>query len=322
MDSETNAVLSFVHRQLQIGQPCWLVTVVSTWGSAPRLPGACLAWSEAGGSCGSLSGGCVEEDLIRKLAIGQFNNHTQPFMHTYGISAAEAAHYGLPCGGRLELLLEYLPVTPHHQQHFARIDAAINQRQGLVRQIALQHRFDSAQVCTLSPSSPQPLHADDQQVGVYIGPRYRLVIIGANQVAQYLAEFTRTLDFDVWVCDPREDAFTNWPLRFTENFQHMPDDLIRERGNDCFTAVVAVAHDPRVDDMALMEALTSNCFYVGAMGSQRSSAARKARLQELGITPQQMARLVAPIGLAIGSKTPAEIAMAIAADLVRAIRCQ
>lgn len=320
MDSATNAVLNFVYQNLQHHRPCWLATVVKTWGSAPRLPGACMAWNSDQGSCGSLSGGCIEEDLLNKLARGEFAAHQQPFFLQYGISADEATRFGLPCGGKLELLMEYLPADDSHRHHFQQIHQGIENREGLSRKVCLSRSFADPASLQLDPASPHPLQRNEQQVNYYIGPRYRLVIIGANQVAQYLAEFCQTLDFEVWICDPREQAFAHWPLAFTQQFNSMPDDLIREQANDKHTAIVAVAHDPRVDDMGLMEALTADCFYIGAMGSAKSTAARMARLRDLGINDTQLSRLVAPVGLDIGSKTPAEIAMAIAADLVRAIR--
>lgn len=320
MDSATNTVLGFVYQSLQNNQPCWLITVVKTWGSAPRLPGACLAWNVRQGSCGSLSGGCIEEDLLHRLAAGEFDHHSEPFFQHYGINADDAYRFGLPCGGKLELLMEYLPADDHHRQHFCQIKNAIDKRNGITRKIALHKRFDDPERAKLEPARPHPLQRNADYVGCYIGPGYRLLIIGANQVAQYLTEFCQTLDFDIWVCDPREQAFAQWPSEFAKTFSVMPDDLIREHARDKHTAIVAVAHDPRVDDMALMEALTTDCFYIGAMGSTKSSSARKSRLQELGITRSQLARLVAPVGLDIGSKTPAEIALAIAADLVRAVR--
>ncbi|MDX1693239.1 MAG: XdhC family protein [Ketobacteraceae bacterium] len=320
MDSATHAVMNFVSECLDAGEPCWLITVVTTWGSAPRLPGASLAWNASRGSCGSLSGGCIEEDLLNKLADNHFAGREQPFFEIYGVSAEDAAHWGLPCGGRLELLLEYLPATASRQQHFRQLCSALQNREGLSRKIDLNRSFTDAGCVTLEPARPHPLVHSKAGVSYYLGPRYRLVIIGANQVAQYLAEFSKTLDFDVWICDPREQAFDHWPLAFTENIRQLPDDLIREKACDPHTAIVAVAHDPRIDDMALMEALTRECFYVGAMGSKRSTEARLGRLRELGLSPAQLDRLIAPVGLDIGSKTPQEIAMAIAADLIRAIR--
>lgn len=320
MDSATNAVLTFVNDCLHQGDDCWLVTVIKTWGSSPRLPGACFAWSEAQGTCGSLSGGCIEEDLIGKLAQKAFKDQQTPFFETYGISAEEAQKFGLPCGGRLELLMEYIPANEQQKQHFAQVKGALEERLGFIRTVNMAAPFHGEKTATIHSSRPSPLKVANDQVKIYLGPRYRLLMIGANQVAQYLAEFCSSLDFDTWVCDPRENAFQHWPVPFTQNFTQMPDDLIRDQANDAFTAIVTLSHDPRVDDMALMEALTTDAFYVGAMGSMKTTEARKKRLQQLDLTESQIAALKAPIGLSIGSKTPAEIAMSIAADLVLHIR--
>lgn len=319
MDSATHAVLNFVNDCLQKNEACWLITVIKTWGSSPRLPGACLAWSENFGTCGSLSGGCVEDHLIEKLRTGQFTQQ-HPFIESYGVTSEQAQQFGLPCGGRLDLLMEYIPANPTQQQHFQQLHETLNQRMGLVRTINLKNRFNSERSADMTLSPPKPLTITNDQIDIYFGPRYRIVMIGANQVAQFLAEFCSTLDFDTWVCDPRENAFQHWPVSFTRNFTQMPDDLIREQANDQFTAIVTLSHDPRVDDMALMEALTTDAFYIGAMGSKKTTQARIQRLQQLGLSEQQIEKLIAPVGLSIGSKTPAEIAMSIAADLIQHIR--
>lgn len=320
MDSATNAVLTFVNRCVQAGQECWLITVVKTWGSSPRLPGACFAWCKSQGACGSLSGGCIEEDLIEKLSSGFFNNQDKPFLESYGITPETAQQFGLPCGGKLDILIERILPNKSQQQHFAKICNALNKRQGYLRTVSFNTPFSNEDYASLAPSNPQPLTQDQNQISFYLGPKYRLLIIGANQVAQYLAEFTSALDFEIWICDPRPNAFQNWPLEFTLNFSQMPDDLIREQANDKFTAIVTLSHDPRVDDMALMEALTTNAFYVGAMGSKRTTAARLERLKQLDLSQSQINKLRAPIGLPIGSKTPAEIAISITGDLINTIR--
>ncbi|MCG8672204.1 MAG: XdhC family protein [Pseudomonadales bacterium] len=320
MDSATHAVLGFVNECLQQSSDCWLITVTKTWGSSPRLPGACLAWNKEYGHRGSLSGGCIEDDLLNKLASDFFSDKKQPFIESYGVTADQAEKFGLPCGGRLDLLMEYIPANPQQKKHFQQIVDALDERLGFARTVNMSAVFNDARTAEIKTSKPQPLKIRDSHITVYLGPRYRLVMIGANQVAHYLAEFCSALDFDVWVCDPREDAFSNWSIPFSQNFTQMPDDLIRERANDEFTAIVTLSHDPRVDDMALMEALTTQAFYVGAMGSSKTTKARKERLRQLDLTTDQLEKLIAPIGLAIGSKTPAEIAMSIAADLVRHIR--
>ena len=320
MESNSEAVFNFVHENLQNNSPCWLFTVIQTWGSSPRLPGACLAWSRNGGTSGSLSGGCIEDDLLAKCQDDHFNNQEHPFLLTYGVTREDAERFGLPCGGKLELLAEYLPCDPSTLAHIKAIQEAISQRKCITRHVQLTSSWASSELYRVSYDGPQELNQTSDSINYYLGPQFRLLIVGANQVAQYLADFTRALDFEIWVCDPRENAFRDWPHGFTRNFSQMPDDLIREKAHDKHTAVVTVSHDPRVDDMALMEALTTDAFYIGAMGSRKTTDARVQRLLQLDLTPVQIEKLRAPIGLPIGSKTPAEIAMAIAADLVRTIR--
>jgi xanthine dehydrogenase accessory factor len=148
-----------------------------------------------------------------------------------------------------------------------------------------------------------------------LSPRYRLLLLGAGDVARYVAQMALALDYDVTLCDPRPAYLENWELPGVETVSDLPDDVVRERFSNPFSGIVALAHDPRVDDMALMEALKTDAFYIGAMGSDRTSAARRERLPELGLAAEEIARLHAPIGFPIGSKTPAEIAIAIMAEI-------
>ena len=149
------------------------------------------------------------------------------------------------------------------------------------------------------------------------GPSFRLLLIGAVQVAWYLAEMAQALDYEVEVCDPRPELVANAPASRAKVVQAMPDDWLRGKAIDQNTAVIALCHDPRIDDMALMEALPGKAFYVGAMGSERTSEKRKARLLDLDLTPDDLACLHAPVGLNLGSKTPPEIAIAILAELTQ-----
>ena len=317
MLSANEQVLHALHRWLEAGRFCWLVSIVSTWGSSPRPAGSLLVWCKEEGAVGSLSGGCVEEALLEKLHHGEFDT-ARIHRETYGISAEEASRMRLPCGGAMTLILEpMLPQAPW-LSHARTMQDALQQRQGFVR-------TSRAPAATHLPaqldfSLPRPCHWDGEQFCNYLGPRYRLLLVGANQVAEFLAQFARPLDFDVLVCDPRPGAFDHWPHHFTRNLTGMPDDVVRDVARDALSAIVTLSHDPRVDDMALMEALTTDAFYVGAMGSLRTTEKRLQRLQQLELTPAQIARLHAPVGLAIGSKTPAEIALSIAADLVRHLR--
>lgn len=316
MQSHNEQVLMALDHWLNFGQLCWLITIASTWGSSPRPAGSLMVWSHQFGSVGSLSGGCVEDDLLEQLRLDAFDSaHIHRL--SFGISPEEATRMRLPCGGTMNLVLEPMLPTQEYQRHSAAMVAMLQHRQGFTRSTPLG--ASAAQAAALTPASPHACHVDALTLRNYLGPRYRLLLIGANQVSEFLAQFARSLDFDVLVCDPRPGAFDYWTLDFTTTFTAMPDDVVRDMAHDRLSAVVTLAHDPRVDDMALMEALTTDAFYVGALGSARTTEKRLQRLQQLDLTPAQTARLHAPVGLAIGSKTPAEIALSVAADLVHHI---
>jgi xanthine dehydrogenase accessory factor len=149
------------------------------------------------------------------------------------------------------------------------------------------------------------------------GPKWRLLLVGAGQLSQAVAQMAQMLDFEVMVCDPREEYSNALAGTGARHVPGMPDDVVREMRPDAHTAVVALTHDPKLDDMALMEALRSDAFYVGALGSSRNQAVRKQRLSEhFGLTEEELARLHGPVGLRIGAKTPAEIAVAIVGQIV------
>jgi xanthine dehydrogenase accessory factor len=147
------------------------------------------------------------------------------------------------------------------------------------------------------------------------GPSWRLLVIGAGQMTQYLAQMARALDYDVIICDPREEYADHWSVPRTTLVRTMPDDTVIEMRPDRHTAVVALTHDPKLDDLALMEALKSDAFYVGAIGSRKNQARRRERLLEFDVSPEQIDRLHGPVGLRIGARTPPEIAVAIIAHM-------
>ena len=316
MQSSNEQVIRKLHDWLEAGQFCWLISIASTWGSSPRPAGSLLVWSQHEGAIGSLSGGCVEDELLEKLQRGAFATD-RIHQATYGVSAEEATRLRLPCGGSMTLILEPMAANDANLHHARQMLEALQQRKGFLRSTPLDNSGKSTQI-QFTP--PRTCRLEAQAFHNYLGPRYRLLLVGANQVAEFLADFARTLDFDVLVCDPRPGAFDHWPHPFTRNLSGMPDDVVRDLAQDALSAIITLSHDPRVDDMALMEALTTDAFYVGAMGSMRTTEKRLQRLQQLDLTAAQLARLQAPVGLAIGSKTPAEIALSVAADLVRHIR--
>lgn len=284
-----------------------LVTVIQTWGSSPRPAGSLLAVRRDGTPSGSVSGGCIEEDLIRRIVDGRVASGA-PERTLYGVTKEEGEKFGLPCGGVLELVVEPLRDRAELEQ----IQEALRHRVPVTRRVNLA----TGESLLLAESRVQVCVRDGDVVERFFGPRWQLVIVGAGDLSRPVAELALSLDFEVIVCDPRPEFAENWRMEGTVLSRKMPDDLIREQAVDNRTAIITLTHDPRVDDMALMEALESPAFYVGSLGSTRTHAKRRERLLELDIPQKSIDRLRAPIGLPIGSHTPMEIAVAIAAELV------
>ena len=288
------------------GRRVHVVTVVQTWGSAPRQAGAMLAVRDDGQVIGSVSGGCIEDDLIARARAGELED--APARLTYGVTRDEAARFGLPCGGTLRLISEPL----HDTAWLDAVLASIREHRLIQRTVDLIDGHTS-----ISPAGPADGPDFDGRIfrSVY-GPRWRLLIIGANQTARVLADIAATLEFQVTVCDPREEFFNGWNAPHATLLTSMPDDAVLEIGTDERTAIVAVTHDPKLDDMALLEALKSPAFYVGALGSRANQQKRRERLRLFDLEDHQIDRLHGPVGLRIASKTPAEIAVAVAAELI------
>lgn len=306
MDSLDLEVLERAHGWLSAGRRVVLATVVRTWGSSPRPPGSLLALRDDGRAVGSVSGGCIEDDLIDRLRSEGLP--AQPQVVRYGVGAEEARRFGLPCGGTMELVLE--PMTS--PAPLAALLAPL--RAGLV----VARRLDlSNGAFTLMPDAPHDgIHFDEHTLTSVFGPRYRLLLIGAGALSASLARIAQSLDFAVTVCDPREEWNEEWNVPGTTLTREMPDDVVMAMQPDARTAVVALTHDPKLDDLALMEALRSPAFFVGALGSRRNNDARRERLRLFDLDATQIAMLRGPVGLYIGSRTPAEIAVSIAAELV------
>ena len=306
MDSIDLEVLKTTAVWIAAGQRCELVTVVKTWGSSPRPIGALLAICDDGSVVGSVSGGCIEDDLIARVREHGITR-SAPELVSYGISADEAHRFGLPCGGTIELAIEPLTTNSRIDELLARLE----QHELLARRLDL----GSGQV-TLAAAPPGAVQQLEGTILTTIhGPRWRLFIIGAGQLSRFLAQIASAMDYYVTVCDPREEYRALWQLPGVQVVHTMPDDLVLEARLDHRSAVVALTHDPKLDDLALMEALKSDAFYVGAIGSRVNNAKRRERLKYFDISEAQLARLHAPIGLYIGSKTPAEIAISILAEL-------
>jgi xanthine dehydrogenase accessory factor len=306
MDSLDLQVLGQARDWVRAGRGVWLVTVIETWGSAPRPPGALLALRDDGLVVGSVSGGCVEDDLIERVRTGE--RVDKPSLVVYGVSKEEAARFGLPCGGTLRLVQEPLADAGWIDEVLARTE-----RHELVARVL---DLRSGTVSVEGATRGEAFAFDGQVLRALFGPRWRLLIIGAGQLSRALAPIAQALDFDVICCDPREEYHLTWEVPGTTFSKAMPDDLVQELNLDAHSAVVAVTHDPKLDDLALLEALKSPAFYVGALGSRVNTANRRERLAMFDLSAAEIARLHGPIGLHLGSRTPAEIAVSIAAEIV------
>jgi xanthine dehydrogenase accessory factor len=312
MEAADLNVLLTCRQWLSAQQRSVLVTVVRTWGSSPRPPGSMMGIRADGVVAGSVSGGCIEDDLIAKVrdsGIAALCKDGLPGLMTYGIRAEQAQRFGLPCGGTLQLVLE--PLGAH-----SRIDelvARLQQRQPTRRTLDLR----SGKVRLDAAGAGSELAFDGRILNHVLGPRYRLIVIGAGQLSRYFAEVAVGLGFDVTVCDPREEYRADWNVRGVQLSGEMPDDVVLAAQPDARTAIIALTHDPKLDDLALIDALRSPAFYVGALGSRANHARRVERLrQHFGLTDSELARLRGPAGLYIGSKTPPEIALSILAEIV------
>ncbi|MBL8343204.1 MAG: XdhC family protein [Rubrivivax sp.] len=306
MDSLDLQVLSQARDWHAGGHAVWLVTVIETWGSAPRPPGALLAMRDDGQVVGSVSGGCVEDDLIDRVRHGE--RVAAPTLVAYGVTKEEAARFGLPCGGNLRLVQEPLRDARWIDEVLART----------ARHELVARRLELASgAVTVEPAHRgETFTFDGQRLRALYGPRWRMLVIGAGQLSRVLAQMALALDFEVICCDPREEYHLTWDVPGTTFSKAMPDDLVQELQLDPHCAVVAVTHDPKLDDLVLLEALKSPAFYVGALGSRGNTTKRRQRLALFDLSEAEIARLHGPIGLDLGGRTPAEIAVSILAEVI------
>jgi xanthine dehydrogenase accessory factor len=305
VDRTDRLVLQKLAEWQAAGRACSLVTVTKTWGTAPRPPGAMLAVATGGDFVGSVSGGCIEQDLVSRL-IAQAP--ARPEKQAYGISGDQAARHGLPCGGQLEIVIE--PVTSGDWAR--RLVSALSNREPVTRRLHLA----DGQVSLESGLTAPRLQCDADWMVVPLEPLWRMVIIGAGHLSAITATFARELGYDVTVCDPRRQYRDAWPVTGIDALPAMPDDLLRDMQPDGTTVVLALTHDPKFDDLALLEALESKAYYVGALGSSRTNASRRRRLQEhFGMSDAALARLHGPVGIDLNSRRAPEIALAIMTEL-------
>jgi len=313
MDNVDLQVLRQVAAWRAQGERVVLGTITRTWGSAPRPVGSVVAINGEGRVAGSVSGGCIEDDLIARVREGALAA-AAPQVVRYGVSGDEAARFGLPCGGTLELVLEPVKADSAIEPLLEALDAG--------RRVLRTLRLTDG-VAALTPAAAGH-DADLVQLGPETlrtthGPSWRLLLIGAGQMSRYLAEMAVALDYQVTVCDPREEYAAEFSAGAAKLLKTMPDDTVQAFEVDAHTAIIALTHDPKLDDLALMEALRSPAFYVGAIGSRGNQEKRRARLIEhFGMTDAELDRLHGPVGLKNGARTPPEIAVSILAELTAA----
>ena len=289
------------------GQRVVLGTVVRTWGSAPRPPGSLMIIREDGQVAGSVSGGCIEDDLIRRVAAGELALR-MPESTIYGQTAEEVRRFGLPCGGSVQVVLEPLST----QSQLRELLVSIEQHQRVERRLDMA----SGMVRMAPATDGDKLQFDGKSLTTVHGPRLRLLIIGGGQLSRYLASMAVMLDYQVTVCEPRVEYHEGWDAMVGVTLSSlMPDDLVLAMRLDHNSAVVAVTHDPKLDDLALMEALRTPAFYVGALGSRHNNTQRRKRLLEFEVSEEEAAQLRGPVGLNLGALTPPEIAMSIVAEM-------
>lgn len=306
MDSIDFEVLKSCNAWIAEGRRCELVTVIRTWGSSPRPEGAMLALRDDGLVVGSVSGGCIEDDMIARVREHGITR-TQPELVTYGITADEAHRFGLPCGGTLQLAIEPLS----DKSRIAELLQRLSNMELVARRLDLQ----SGEVSLAPANAGMQMQVSETVLTTVHGPRWRLLIIGAGQLSRFLAQIAVGMDYQVTVCDPREEYRDAWNVPGVQLVHAMPDDVVMEMCHDSRCAVVALTHDPKLDDLALMEALKSEAFYVGAIGSRVNNAKRRERLKLFEVSDEQLAKLHGPIGIYIGSRTPSEIAISILAEM-------
>ena len=287
------------------GHRVWVLTVAQTFGASPRPPGSLAAIRDDGLLVGSVSGGCIEDDLVARRA--EYTGR-KPAFARYGVTADEARRFGLPCGGELEVIVEP--------------EVRVADLEGLLERIAsgrivARHVELASGEWSFGDASPtdECARAAERFTSIH-GPRWRMLVIGGSEIAHYLAEIASTVDFQVFVCDPREEYRRAWRAKGAAWVEGMPDDAVLAFKPDGHSVILAVSHDPKLDEMALLEALRSEAFFVGAVGSRRTSSERRKRLAGFDLTAGQIARLRGPVGLSIGSRTPPEIALSILAELV------
>lgn len=294
----------------------WLCTVLSTFGSSPRPPGTMMVLLADGRFVGSLSGGCIEEDFIARIASAQFDQPAQIVRYgDGGLTPTQA----LPCGGRLDILIEHLAAGSSSVGYLEQMLHALRGALTLKKTLVLPDACPVLQPCGWSSSTIADYSAT--QVELILAAPPRIIIAGLSSVALFCANYALSLGFETIVCEHRQEVRDNFASSLHADITlitQFPASYLEQHPGHANTAIISVTHDPRIDDLTMMEAINTDAFYIGVMGSMKNSLGRLERLQRIGdFSAQDLARIHAPIGLDIASKTPAEIAIAVMADIIR-----
>jgi xanthine dehydrogenase accessory factor len=306
---------------VQAGEGAALATVIETWGSAPRRVGAQLVVSGTGAMEGSVSGGCVEGAVVIEALEALQDGASR--MLEYGVSDGDAFAVGLACGGTIRVLVEPIGAGGMPENMLADLVAARAARRPVAYVVALNGSTrklvtdDHAERFRTDRSGL----SDDGETFIAIhNPPLRMAIVGGVHIAQHLDGMARSVGFDTYIIDPREAFGSEARFPGAQVINEWPDDALQNLGVDARTALVLLTHDPKLDDPAIQCALASGPFYIGALGSSRTHASRRARLAEAGFKQDQIDQIHGPVGLDIGASGPAEIAVSIMAEVIQTLR--
>ncbi len=313
------------------GHAVALATVVSTWGSAPRPPGSQMAVNNTGAFMGSVSGGCVEGAVVTEALAAITDG--QPRLIEFGVANSEAWAVGLACGGKIRIFVESISMKPAlldtllaaktggHTAVVATTLATGESRLVLPHHLSAGDPLFEPVRATLAADRAQTIETADGEIFLNVfNPPRRLAIVGAVHIAQPLSLMAATAGYAVTVIDPRTAFATDARFPGVTISHDWPDEAMIAFKPDRRSAVVTLTHEPKLDDVALDAALRASCFYIGALGSTRTHAARLKRLEALGHGPEALARIHGPVGLAIGAKSPVEIAVSIMAEIIAVMR--
>ena len=302
------------------GKGAVLATVVQTWGSAPRRVGSQLAISGEGVIEGSVSGGCVEGAVVAEALEALQDG--KPRLLEYGVSDGDAFAVGLACGGTIRILVQ--PVgTVMPVDELSQLVADRAARKPVAYVVDLQTGAGALEYNGWQDRFRMDRSGVEEETGKFVAihnPPLKLIIVGAVHIAQALVRMAEIAGYDIAVIDPRESFARETRFPGISLSHDWPDEAVATLGLDSRTAVVLLTHDPKLDDPALIAALKSDAFYIGALGSKRTQASRAARMTEAGFEPETLTRIHGPVGLDIGAAGPAEIAVAILAQMTQVLR--